>query len=257
MESKLAPEEIPLKQTTSPIVTGSSVLAIKYKDGIMMMADTLGSYGTLARFTELDRIRKVNDLCIVGATGEWSDFQFITKILQELTIEDFEENDGHLHGASQITSYLSRVLYNRRTRINPLWNQVLIAGFDQASSNSVLGTVDLYGSCFYDDILATGFGMYLATPLLRRNWHKDLSQAEAQLLLERCMTVLFYRDCRSLNRYTIATVTPKGITVSPPYSLATTWTLKLFVEPSDKISPLAMATPSSSSTSTSIQLTLK
>ena len=26
-----------------PIVTGTSVLAIKYKDGIMMAADTLGS----------------------------------------------------------------------------------------------------------------------------------------------------------------------------------------------------------------------
>jgi len=257
MESKLANEEGPFKQTTSPIVTGSSVLAIKYKDGVMMMADTLGSYGTLARFTLLDRIRKVNDLCIVGASGEWSDFQFIIKLLQELTVEDFEENDGHLRGASQITSFLSRVLYNRRSRINPLWNQVLIAGFDQASSTPILGTVDLYGSCFYDDIIATGFGMYLAMPLLRRNWNKDLSHAEAQTLLERCMTVLFYRDCRALNRYTLATITPKGINISPAYSLPTNWTLKLFVEPSDKISALANQAASTSTSSTSIQLTIK
>jgi len=194
----------------------------------------------------------------IGAYGEWSDFQYITKILQELTIEDFEENDGHQRGASQITSYLSRVLYNKRSRINPLWNQVLIAGFDQASSTSVLGTVDLYGSCFYDDILATGFGMYLATPILRRSWHKDISQADAQSLLERCMTVLFYRDCRAINRYTVATITTKGITISPPYSLATNWTLKLFVEPSNKISPLAdQAASSSSKPSTSVQLSLK
>ena len=34
--------ERPITHTQSPIVTGTSVLGIKYKDGIMLSADTLG-----------------------------------------------------------------------------------------------------------------------------------------------------------------------------------------------------------------------
>ncbi len=47
----LTPSAAPFKATTSPIVTGSSVLGIKYRDGVMMAADTLGSYGSMVRLT--------------------------------------------------------------------------------------------------------------------------------------------------------------------------------------------------------------
>jgi len=222
-------------RTTSPIVTGTSVLAIKYKYGVMMLADTLGSYGSLARFTDLDRLRKVNDFCVIGGAGEWSDFQFITKLLQELIIRDFEENDGHQLTANQITSYLSRVLYNRRSRVNPLWNILLVAGFH--NNQGYLGSVDLYGSCFEDNFGATGYGSYMAMPILRKEWRQDLDEVAARNLLERCANILFYRDCRALNKYTLATVTAKGVNISKPFSLQTNWQLKAFVEPSTKISP--------------------
>jgi hypothetical protein len=74
----------PHKATTSPIVTGSSVLAIKYRDGVMMCADTLGSYGSMAKFTDLCRLRAVGQFTLLGASGEYSDFQYIMDLLDEL-----------------------------------------------------------------------------------------------------------------------------------------------------------------------------
>jgi hypothetical protein len=52
------------------------------------MADNVsivGSYGSLMRFPNLERIAKINDSCIIGAGGEYSDFQYIRKWLQEMT----------------------------------------------------------------------------------------------------------------------------------------------------------------------------
>ena len=66
------------------MITGASVLACKYKDGVMVLADTLGSYGSMARFTDLRRIRAVNAQTMVAASGEYSDFQYIMKLLTEL-----------------------------------------------------------------------------------------------------------------------------------------------------------------------------
>ena len=49
----------PKTRVTQPMTTGSSVFAIKYKDGVVMAADTLGSYGSLARYVDLERVIRV------------------------------------------------------------------------------------------------------------------------------------------------------------------------------------------------------
>ena len=72
-----APGAGPLQRTKQPIVTGTSVLAVKYKDGVMMACDTLGSYGTLAKYKDLRRMAEVNEKCLIGAGGEYSDFQYV------------------------------------------------------------------------------------------------------------------------------------------------------------------------------------
>jgi 20S proteasome subunit beta 7 len=38
----------PKQHTQSPIVTGTSVIAIKYKDGVVIAADNLGMFGVLS-----------------------------------------------------------------------------------------------------------------------------------------------------------------------------------------------------------------
>lgn len=69
-------------------MTGTSVIAIKYVDGVMLAADTLGSYGSLTRFTDLERLYKTGENTIVGAGGEYSDFQYIKELLEELRCVD-------------------------------------------------------------------------------------------------------------------------------------------------------------------------
>jgi len=224
-------EDGPRTQTTQPIVTGASVLAVKYKDGVMLMADTLGSYGGLAMFKSIERIKAINNQTIIGASGEYSDFQYIQRILTKLTTDDFAAADGAQLNASEIHSYLSRVMYNRRSKVDPLWNSVITAGFDLKKNESFLGIVDLYGSNYTGDLFATGFGQHLAIPLLRKKQKNDMSAEEATKLLTECMEVLLYRDCRTLNRFHIATITKDGPKISDPFSIKTYWEHKRFINP--------------------------
>jgi 20S proteasome subunit beta 7 len=50
----------------------------------MLSADTLGSYGSLARFKSIERLTKVGEHTCVGASGEISDYQYIQEQLQNL-----------------------------------------------------------------------------------------------------------------------------------------------------------------------------
>mmetsp|Transcript_19949 Transcript_19949/g.32876 ORF Transcript_19949/g.32876 Transcript_19949/m.32876 type:complete len:246 (-) Transcript_19949:65-802(-) len=219
----------PTKHTTSPIVTGTSVIAVKFKGGVLMATDTLGSYGSLARFTDVRRIVSAGECTLVGADGDYSDFQYIEKILKELQLEDHCVADGIKHTCHEVWSCLTRILYHRRTKMNPLWNNVVVGGI--ADGTPFLGTTDKIGTSYESDFVATGFGLHLAIPILRRFWREDMTEAEARELVEKCMKVLFYRDCRTINRITFATVTAAGTKINDPVALETKWDYQSFVNP--------------------------
>jgi 20S proteasome subunit beta 7 len=225
-------------------VTGTSVLGIKYKDGVMLAADTLCSYGSMAKYKDARRLISINKT-LIGGGGEYSDFQSVTELLKRNALEElctsdslYEEDNVLGNGeddARQTWNYLRAVMYNRRNKMNPLWNDLVVAGFD-AENECFLGLVDKIGTTYEDTYIATGFGSYLALPILREKWNDNLSEGEARALLEDCMKVLFYRDCRALNRIQIAKVTQEGgVLISDPYELETEWSSASFVEPKGQL----------------------
>ncbi|KAJ3054833.1 Proteasome subunit beta type-7 [Rhizophlyctis rosea] len=214
----------PAQRTQQPMVTGTSVLGITFKDGIMLAADTLASYGSLARFRDVQRIIKVGDSTLIGASGEVADFQYIEHILETLTIQEYDHDDGQKLSPRHIYEYLSRVMYGRRSNFNPLWNSLIVGGVKDG--DRFLGFVDLQGTTYQSSTIATGYGAYIGQPLLRKaveGREDELTEEEARKVLEDVMRVLFYRDARSLNKIQIATVTAAGSKITEPYELQTEW----------------------------------
>lgn len=215
----------PVTHTQSPIVTGTSVIAIQFKDGIMMAADNLASYGSLARFRDVERLIPVGASTVIGASGDISDFQHIQRVLQAQTIKEYNFDDGHAMQASHVHEYLSRIMYERRSKSDPLWNSIIVGGVD-GKGKTFLGYVDLKGTTYESTTMATGFGAYIALPLLRKaveGKEKEITEEQAIKLMDDCMRVLFYRDARSLNKIQRATVTAAGVKITEPYSLKTDW----------------------------------
>ena len=74
----------PIADLRMPIVTGTSVLGLRYKDGVMLATDTLASYGSLARFMDVRRLEKIGDDVVAGASGDMSDWQNLRQQLTRL-----------------------------------------------------------------------------------------------------------------------------------------------------------------------------
>ncbi|KAI9739531.1 MAG: Proteasome subunit beta type-7 [Cirrosporium novae-zelandiae] len=214
----------PNQHTTQPIVTGTSVVACKFKDGVVIAADNLASYGSLARFNPVHRLHSFSTNTLIGIGGDVSDMQHISRLLASLSTR---ENYYHTSSTSttsltafNIHTYLSKVLYKRRSDMNPLWNVLLIAGFDGPESNKdskpFLASADLLGTTFSSPTLASGFGAHLAQPILRKlipdeSVVENISREEAEKCVRECMKVLWYRDARSAESYSLGVVTREGI----------------------------------------------
>lgn len=142
--------------------------------------------------------------------------QYLSRHLTSLEIDEAYEQD-HLNAAS-LHCYLSKVLYARRSKFNPLWNHVLVAGFD-ADAKPFLASADLQGTTFSAPSLATGYGSMLAQPIMRLHAGTEETAAtltcdQAVKVIKECMKVLFYRDARSLDRYSLAIVSKDGVQVT-------------------------------------------
>jgi len=216
--------------TLTPTVTGTSVVAVKYRGGVMLACDTLGSYGTLARFKDVRRVFKSGRSTLVAGDGELSDLQFIEKLLGEMNVTEVCHDDGNTAGPRDALTYLARLFYRRRTNVNPLWNNVVVAGWDEQTHEPFLGTTDMIGTVYEEKFLATGIGMHMALPILRAGWREDLTEGDARALLEQCMRVLYYRDTTTINRITFAKASAgPTLTIDEPVTLRTEWGFRSFV----------------------------
>lgn len=221
----------PVEHTLSPIVTGSTVIGVKYDGGVLVAADTLASYGSQARYKDFTRMRKVGQFCLLGASGEMSDFQYLGKMIDEHDDSDWLQQDGCMMGPKQYSSYIGRVMYNRRNKFNPLYNQFVVVG-KKGNEDSLLAFVDHQGTYFEDNYTATGFGAYLAMPLLRNNWSPNITKAQATELIVQCLKLCFYRDCRAYCKYTIGCCDGNTVEISDPIELDHFWEHQAWIDKS-------------------------
>mmetsp|Transcript_44970 Transcript_44970/g.104037 ORF Transcript_44970/g.104037 Transcript_44970/m.104037 type:complete len:242 (+) Transcript_44970:95-820(+) len=219
----------PVKHTLQPIVTGAAVLGIKYAGGVLVACDTLASYGSQARYKDFNRLKKVGKFSLIGASGEISDFQYLGQQLDEEDLQDFLHEDGYSKGPKEYSSYMGRVMYNRRSRMNPLYMQLVVAG-KKGADEPFLGYVDHQGTTFEDNYVATGFGSHLAMPLMRKAWRPDITLGEAKELLKKCLEVLWYRDCKAYCRIRFGYCDANGVTIEDPIQLEHNWNYKAFTE---------------------------
>lgn len=225
----LDPMAGPSKRTTSPMVTGGSILGIKYAGGVMVAADCLASYGNLARYDGVVRMAEVGVAkdTLLAAGGDYSDYQYMLKIIEAKATAEYAFDDGATLPPSALHSWLTRIMYQRRSKMDPLWNTIIVAGV--RDGEAYMGSSNLYGTAYQDDYIASGLGAHMALPLMRKAWHADLPEAEARKLLEDCMRVLFYRDTRASSFITIGKADATGTSISEPYQLETYWEHPAFV----------------------------
>ncbi|KAH0997160.1 hypothetical protein GBA52_021024 [Prunus armeniaca] len=161
----------------------------------------IGSYGSTLRCKSVERMKPIGKHSLLGASGEISGFQELLRYLDELILYDNMWDDGNSLGPKEVHNYLTRVVYNRRNKFNPPWNSLILGGVKKGQK--YLGIASMIGVNFEDNRVATGFGNHLARPILRDEWHENLTFEEGVKLLEKCMRVLLYRDRSAVNKLQI------------------------------------------------------
>lgn len=165
---------------------------------------------------------------LVTATGEYADFQEATRKLRELQHESFLFDDNVEHSVSDYANYLAKLAYEKRNNQNPYYNNFIVAGFENGRAH--LSSVDLYGNHIAKDYFAAGFAKYFGQALIANQWTPNSTEQQCREILHKCFTVLYERDCHSVDQVQFATVTADGVRVTPPEHVRSNWDFKDFRE---------------------------
>lgn len=215
----------------SGICTGSSVVGMAFDGGVIIAADTLVSYGSMARFRNCERIKVVNNHTVVAASGDYADYQFLTDIIEQKQIDEEQWNDGIQLQPLALHSWITRVVYNRRSNFEPLFCSWVVGGVQPNEKTGALepflGFVDHIGTAYKSNIVCSGFGQLFAVPMIREiveKVEKKLpSEQEARSMIAKCLEVLYLRDARSFPRFKQVIVKTDGVTHEGPLELTGNW----------------------------------
>ena len=197
----------------SILKTGTTILGIVCKDGVIMAADRQVTAGNIVMGKRERKVFQVNDYLVMSGCGVAGDIQRVPKVLTaELKLKELRSKSRPT--VRQAASLLTHMSYNgiRQPSMIPQQAGFLIAGFNENGSVE-LYSVEPAGSLIkvedYDANM--GSGMPYVLGFLERQYKKNISIEEGVKLAIESIKSSTQRDTGSGFGIDIFAITKDGI----------------------------------------------
>lgn len=202
------------------ITTSGTIVAAKYDGGIILASDTTISYGSMFKYNNVSHFEEIAPKIILGGTGEFADFHALCEILRSEILEAQCKHNGEYLTPSEVHTYVKRIMYQKRSKMQPFATKVIVAGINPDGS-SFLACTDPYGASWEDDTISTGFGRYLQGTQVS-SVVGGPKENVISAIKEIFMTV-FARHCQANGKVEFLDVTPETVTKLEPIKISPHW----------------------------------
>ena len=194
--------------------SGTSILGIVCKDGVIMAGDRRATAGNLVLSKNTQKVVQVNDYLVTSGTGVASDIDMLQKIISaELKLKHLRSKTRPT--VEEAANLIGNIAYRniRQFSTLPFIAGTLVAGFNESGSFELYSVEPAGGVMKVDDYDANfSSGMPFILGLLERQYKKDLSLKEGVQLALEAIKSSTQRDSASGNAIDVFTITKDGIT---------------------------------------------
>lgn len=198
----------------SILKTGTTILGIVCKDGVVMAADRQVTGGhSIVMHKDFPKVVQLNDYLVISGCGIVSDMQRVSKLLKaELKLKELRSKSRPT--IKQAASLLGAMSYSglRQPSMIPQQVAFLVAGFNEDTSLTLF-SVGVDGTIYpiEDYNASVGSGMPYVLGLLERQYKKDMSVKEGVELAKEALKASTQRDVGSGYGIDVFTITKDGI----------------------------------------------
>jgi proteasome beta subunit len=185
----------------SMLKTGTTIIGIVCKDGVVMAADRRGTVGNMI-YSKHEKVIPLNDYLVYSGCGFSTEIQKVGQILKaELKLKDLRSKSRP--SVRKAASLLSNIQVQA--------SAFLLAGFDE---NGKISLYDILGG-FVEEVkefsASIGSGMPFALGFLERQYRKNMTVKEGIELAIESLKSSTSRDEGSGNGIDIYSITKDGI----------------------------------------------
>jgi proteasome beta subunit len=197
----------------SILKSGTTILGIVCKDGVVMASDRQSTAGNIVMNKNSEKTKLLGDYFLYSGTGMVSDIQRTAKILEaELRLKELKSKTRP--SVKQAASLLAMMVYSQIRRPTMVQSIVgtLFGGFNEDGTTE-LYTIEPAGSVIkVDDYDANfGSGMPYVLGLLERQYKKEMTVKQGVELAKEAILSSTQRDTGSGYGIDIFTITKDGI----------------------------------------------
>jgi proteasome beta subunit len=190
--------------------TGTTTLAIKCKDGVIIAADKRVTAGHEVVNTTYSKVVKLTSNILVAIAGDVAEIQRLLKVMSS----EIKLNELHLGRkmlVKEVVSQLTNIVYsNFRTPSMMVPITAFIVGGVDGTGAHIFEINPAGSNLEVNTFAADGSGGTFAISVLEDSYSKDLNIKEGVELAKRAIDVALKRDTASGNGFLIYSITDKG-----------------------------------------------
>eukprot|EP00919_Chromeraceae_sp_WS-2016_P062292 GHVR01147522.1.p1 GENE.GHVR01147522.1~~GHVR01147522.1.p1 ORF type:complete len:226 (+),score=60.53 GHVR01147522.1:23-679(+) len=188
--------------------TGTTIIAVVYKGGVLMAADTRTATGSYVANRASRKISKVHDRIFVCRCGSAADTQMVTRLVKRVT-QQISTELGELPQVVSIANLFRLICYRNK---NNLSAHVIVGGYDPIKGGQVF-SISGGGAMLPLKYACDGSGSGPIKGLLDHLYRDDMSREECRNFVTKCVAHAIARDGSSGGMIRLVDVTEDGVVV--------------------------------------------
>lgn len=197
-----------------PISTGTTIMAFKYKDGVIIAADSRTSSGSFVESRITDKLTQITPNIFCCRSGSAADTQIIARVVEkEIKLLSYQENT--VPSVQKAACLISSIIYNNAKH---LLAAIIVAGYDDAPR---VYKIDVCGSLREAEITIGGSGSAFIYGYCDAHFRSEMSLEEGINFARTAVGLAIKSDNSSGGVIRIAAISEDGV--------------KRYIVPGDKV----------------------
>ncbi|CAF1219631.1 unnamed protein product [Adineta steineri] len=193
--------------------TGTTIAAIKYKDGVVIGADSRSTAGHIIHDENVLKIHRLSDNIYALGAGTAADCDFQARIL-ESKLELLRLNQDRQVRVVTAVRMLQQHLYRYKGYIGAY---LIIVGVDVTGSR--IAAIEPYGTASYMPYIASGSGGHTSLSVIEDRFKQDMNENEAKQLVRDALYASITTDLYSGSKINMYVLTKEKLDKFLPYEI--------------------------------------
>lgn len=163
---------------------GTSIMAVKFKDGVILGADSRTSMGALVANRITDKLTQIHDRIFCCRSGSAADTQAVSDYVRWY-LEHYNVGFDQEPTPRVAASLFRKLCYQNK---NMLTAGIIVAGYDPQTKSGDVYSVPIGGSMHKQDYAIAGSGSTYVYGLCNKTWKPDMEREEAVQFVKQALT---------------------------------------------------------------------